>query len=80
MPNGRTFAFTKNIVDQYSVYGIILSRIQFCDLQGADEFCLKLREDALGVPVSSPLIQEYGSQDAGRLKTRCEAFIEQIEK
>ncbi|RJR18874.1 MAG: 2-hydroxyacyl-CoA dehydratase [Desulfobacteraceae bacterium] len=76
----RRLAFTKEMVEQFAVDGIILSRIQFCDLHGIDEFNFKLRENFLGVPVSSPLIQEYGSQDIGRLKTRCEAFIEQIEK
>jgi len=74
------FEYIKTMVDDHDVDGIILSRTQFCDLQGIDEFCLKLREQDLGVPVSSPLIQEYGSQDVGRLRTRCEAFIEQIEK
>jgi benzoyl-CoA reductase/2-hydroxyglutaryl-CoA dehydratase subunit BcrC/BadD/HgdB len=72
--------YIKRMVAEHAVDGIILSRIQFCDLQGIDDFCLKLREENLGVPVSSPLILEYGSQDTGRLKTRCEAFIEQIEK
>jgi len=74
------FKYIKRMVDDHEVDGIILSRIQFCDLQGIDEFCLKLREEDLGVPVSSPIIQDYGSQDVGRLRTRCEAFIEQIEK
>ncbi|MBL7203299.1 MAG: 2-hydroxyacyl-CoA dehydratase [Desulfobacteraceae bacterium] len=74
------FDYTKMMVDEHDVDGIILSRLQFCDLQAMDECCLKLREGNLGVPISSPLILDYGSQDLGRLRTRCEAFIEQIEK
>jgi len=73
------FNYIKKMIDEYNVDGIILSRIQFCDLQGIDDFCLKLHEEDIRVPVSSPLIQDYGSQDLGRLRTRCEAFIEQIE-
>jgi len=73
------FDYIKKMADEHDVDGIILSRIQFCDLQGIDDFCLKLHEQDLGVPISSPIIQDYGSQDVGRLRTRCEAFIEQIE-
>jgi len=74
------FEYIKRMVDGHDVGGIIFSRNQFCGLQGIDEFLFKLREEDVGVPVSSPLIQAYGSQDVGRLRTRWEAFIEQIEK
>ena len=39
----KRLAFTEDMIDQSAVDGINLSRIQFCELQGADEFCMKLR-------------------------------------
>ncbi|MBC8178147.1 MAG: 2-hydroxyacyl-CoA dehydratase [Desulfobacteraceae bacterium] len=72
--------YIKMMVDEYNVDGIIFNRIQSCDFYGTDGFLLKSRENDIGVPISEPLIQEYGGGDEGRLRTRCEAFIEQIEK
>jgi len=76
----KRLQYIKRMIDEYHVDGIILSRNQFCDLMGIDDFMLKLHTHELSVPVSSPMVQNYGSQDVGRLRTRCEAFIEQIEQ
>jgi benzoyl-CoA reductase/2-hydroxyglutaryl-CoA dehydratase subunit BcrC/BadD/HgdB len=74
------FAYLKTMVDEYNVEGIIYNRLKFCDLWGPEPFMLKLNEKELGIPMSAPLEQEYIAGDVGRVKTRCEAFIEQIEE
>jgi benzoyl-CoA reductase subunit C len=74
------FNYLKRIVDEYKGDGVIYSRLKFCDLWGPEPFMIKLREEELGVPLSSPIEQEYIPGDVGRLKTRCEGFIEQIEE
>jgi len=74
------FNYLKAMVDEYNVDGIIYNRLKFCDLWGPEPFMLKLNEKKLGIPMSAPLEQEYVAGDVGRLKTRCEAFIEQIEE
>jgi len=74
------FQNLQEMASAFRVDGILVTRQQFCDLHGVEAFFLKKREKELGVPFSAPLIQEYVGQDAGRLKTRIEAFIEQLER
>jgi len=76
----KRLSYVKDMVSEFRVDGVIVTRQQFCDLHGIEAFFLKKREKELGVPFSAPLIQEYVGQDTGRLRTRVEAFIEQIEK
>ncbi|RJR18865.1 MAG: 2-hydroxyacyl-CoA dehydratase [Desulfobacteraceae bacterium] len=72
-------AYAKNMIQEFAVDGVLITRHQFCDIHGSEAFSLKRHENEMGVPFSAPLIQEYLGEDAGRLKTRIEAFIEQIE-
>ena len=64
---------------QARVDGVIFERLIFCDPWGADQHNLLRRAKQEGdFPVLS-LSREYGIVPTGQLKTRVQAFLEQIE-
>nr|MDO8108918.1 2-hydroxyacyl-CoA dehydratase family protein [Candidatus Sigynarchaeota archaeon] len=69
--------YIQDQIREAHVDGVILERIEFCDLHGCSNMMLQhVLEDA-GVPVLS-LDREYFLGDTGRFKTRVEAFLEKI--
>lgn len=74
----RRFKFLKDQLKVAKIDGVIGTRIEFCDLNGCE--CMMYEHDLedLNVPMLS-LDRDYFLGDKGRFKTRCEAFIEQIE-
>jgi benzoyl-CoA reductase subunit C len=69
--------YIQDQIREAHVDGVILERIEFCDLHGCSNMMLQhVLEDA-GVPVLS-LDREYSLGDTGRFKTRVEAFLEKI--
>ncbi len=69
--------FIKEQVKNAKVDGVILQRIEFCDLHGADNMLFSHDLEALDIPVLN-IDREYLMSDVARFKTRVEAFIEQI--
>jgi len=69
--------FVKDQITKAQVDGVILQRLEFCDLHGTDNMLLSHDLEDLTVPVLS-IDREYLMSDIGRFKTRVEAFIEQI--
>ncbi|MHA1250889.1 MAG: 2-hydroxyacyl-CoA dehydratase, partial [Candidatus Helarchaeota archaeon] len=59
------------------VDGVILERMEFCDLHGVDNMLFMHELEEMNIPVLS-LDREYLMSDIARFKTRAEAFIEQI--
>ncbi len=67
-------------VKKHDINGVVLQRIEFCDLHGTANALLKHKlEEEHHVPVLS-IDKEYLPGDIARLKTRVEAFIERIER
>jgi bzd-type benzoyl-CoA reductase N subunit len=71
-------AFLKEQVERAGVRGVILQHIKFCDLHGTDNALLKRDLEKDGIPVME-LERQYGPlADAGRIRTRVQAFLERI--
>lgn len=71
-------AFLREQIERAGVKGVILQHIKFCDLHGTDNALLKRDLEKDGVPVME-LERQYGPlADAGRIRTRVQAFLERI--
>ena len=65
-------------VRRANVDGVVLVHNKFCDIHGVDNVQLRLALEEADVPVLQ-LEKEYGAKaDAGRMRTRVQAFLEQI--
>jgi bzd-type benzoyl-CoA reductase N subunit len=74
----RRRAFLKEQAERARVDGAILEHIKFCDLHGTDNALLKKDVEKAGIPVIE-LERQYGPlADAGRIRTRVQAFLERI--
>lgn len=74
----QRLAFLREQIERASVKGVILQHIKFCDLHGTDNALLKRDLEKDGVPVME-LERQYGPlADAGRIRTRVQAFLERI--
>jgi len=72
--------FIKKQAEQARIDGVILEHIKFCDVHGADNALLKNDLEKAGIPVLE-LERQYGPlADAGRIRTRVQAFYERIRK
>ena len=70
--------FILNQIERAHVKGVILQHIKFCDLHGTDNAMLKMDLEKKGI-ASIELEREYGPLgDAGRIRTRVQAFLEKI--
>jgi benzoyl-CoA reductase/2-hydroxyglutaryl-CoA dehydratase subunit BcrC/BadD/HgdB len=77
---GKRFAFLKEQVDRANVDGVILEQIKFCDLHGTDNALLKRDLEQEKIPALE-LERQYGPlADAGRIRTRVQAFLERIRR
>jgi benzoyl-CoA reductase subunit C len=71
-------AFLREQIERAGVEGVILQHIKFCDLHGTDNALLKRDLEKDGIPVME-LERQYGPlADAGRIRTRVQAFLERI--
>jgi benzoyl-CoA reductase/2-hydroxyglutaryl-CoA dehydratase subunit BcrC/BadD/HgdB len=74
----RRLAFLREQIERAGVKGVILQHIKFCDLHGTDNALLKRDLEKDGIPVME-LERQYGPlADAGRIRTRVQAFLERI--
>ena len=70
--------FIKAQVERAHVQGVILENIKFCDLHGTDNALLRNDLEKQGIPTIE-LERQYGPlADAGRIRTRVQAFLERI--
>jgi len=76
----RRLAFVKEQIERANADGAILEYIKFCDIHGTDNALLKKDLEEAGVPVIE-LERQYGPlADAGRIRTRVQAFLERIRR
>jgi benzoyl-CoA reductase subunit C len=72
------FELALDIARQAKVEGVVLQSITNCDLHGIDNVMLKRDFESNGIPVLV-LEREYDAlSDAGRIRTRVQAFLERI--
>lgn len=77
---GRRLDFVKQQAERARVDGVILEYIKFCDLHGTDNALLKRDLENAGIPVIE-LERQYGPlSDAGRIRTRIQAFLERVRR
>jgi benzoyl-CoA reductase subunit C len=69
--------FVSEMVDKFSVDGIIYQWIRYCDLWGGELFHLREKLKESGTPLLS-LEREYVLGGAGQVATRVQAFLERI--
>jgi len=74
------YHMVEQAVRDYKIDGIVRTRLQFCDLHGVENVFMNRQKEKMGAPMSAPLILDYIGQDEGRIRTRMEAFIEQLQK
>jgi benzoyl-CoA reductase subunit C len=77
---GERLAFLKEQARRARVDGVILEQIKFCDLHGTDNALLKRDLEHANIPALE-LERQYGPlADAGRVRTRVQAFLERIRR
>jgi bcr-type benzoyl-CoA reductase subunit C len=65
-------------IDRSRVDGVVMQNIRFCDLHGAENSLFARDLEKIGIP-SLRVEREYGPHiDAGRMKLRINAFLEQL--
>jgi len=73
----RRLNFIKNEINNAKIDGVILQRINNCDLHGCDNMLFEHELKDLEIPVIN-IDREYVQADTTRLQTRIEAFLEMI--
>jgi bzd-type benzoyl-CoA reductase N subunit len=74
----RRLAFVMDQIERSRADGVILEHIKFCDQHGTDNALFKHFLEREGIPVIE-LERQYGPlADAGRVRTRVQAFLERI--
>ncbi|TXT64862.1 MAG: putative 2-hydroxyglutaryl-CoA dehydratase [Promethearchaeota archaeon] len=73
----RRFKFVKQEINRARIDGVILQRINNCDLHGCDNNFISKELKKLDIPVYN-FDRENFQSDTTRLKTRLEAFIEMM--
>lgn len=76
-PNPNRLSHVEEMVETYHADGVIHYGLQFCQPYLMEAIPLEKRLDKQGIPVLR-IETDYSSEDAGQLKTRTEAFREQI--
>ncbi|HEY3449591.1 MAG TPA: 2-hydroxyacyl-CoA dehydratase family protein [Myxococcales bacterium] len=74
---GRRARFIGDTVREWGCDGVVLDRLSFCAIWAAEAFVLRRRLKEHGVPVLE-IEGELGGSGEGQLRTRLEAFAEQI--
>lgn len=64
-------------IDEYSVDGVIIESIKFCDLWGYESSSLSAALRKAGIPVLT-IEREYTQGAEGQLRTRIQAFLESM--
>jgi benzoyl-CoA reductase/2-hydroxyglutaryl-CoA dehydratase subunit BcrC/BadD/HgdB len=73
----RRLEFLKNEIKRANIDGVLLQRINNCDLHGCDNMLYEHELKDLDIPVFN-IDRESFQADTTRLQTRIEAFLEMI--
>ncbi|RMD82536.1 MAG: 2-hydroxyacyl-CoA dehydratase [Candidatus Dadabacteria bacterium] len=75
----RRAAFLRELIDEFSVDGVIGERMMFCDVWCAEHYMNDLDFKEQGVPFLQ-IDREYVMAATGQLRTRVQAFLESMGK
>ena len=75
----RRLEFLKNEIKRAKIDGVLLQRINNCDLHGCDNMLFEHELKELDIPIIN-IDRENSIEDTTRLQTRIEAFLEMINK
>lgn len=67
----------KEMAKEFSVAGIIYEKIKFCNLYGEEYILIRDEIKGLDIPIL-PLEREYNQAGTGQMKTRIQAFFENL--
>ncbi|MBD3228565.1 MAG: 2-hydroxyacyl-CoA dehydratase [Candidatus Lokiarchaeota archaeon] len=70
-------ALVKELINESKVDGAIFERISFCDPHGVDNIMISKELEKMDIP-TLVLERDYQIGDAGRFRTRVQAFLERI--
>jgi len=70
-------AYLENIRMEYAVNGVIAEKLKFCDLWGGEMYLMKQESKKKNFPILLLERELYGSGE-GQIRTRIQAFLEQI--
>ncbi len=73
----RRFDYLMNIKDEYSIDGIIIEKLKFCDLWGGEIYLYRAESKNKNIPLLFMEREVYGG-GTGQIKTRVQAFLEKI--
>ena len=74
----KRFDFVKKQAERAKIDGAVLEAIKFCDFHAGDNALFRNELEKAGIPTLE-LERQYGPlADAGRIRTRAQAFIERI--
>ena len=74
----KRFDFVKKQAERAKIDGVVLEAIKFCDFHAGDNALFRNELEKAGIPTLE-LEWQYGPlADAGRIRTRTQAFIERI--
>lgn len=73
----RRLEFLKDEIKKANIEGVLLQRINNCDLHGCDNMLFSHELKELEIPVLN-IDREFYQSDTNRLQTRIEAFLEMI--
>jgi len=74
---GQIVTYTKGMVEEFNIDGVILERIRCCDLWGGATLLLQKRFEELEIPLLI-IDREYITSGVGQISTRVQAFLEMI--
>ncbi len=78
-PNDERIENVIKLAKEYNVDGVVYTSLMFCGPYSVEYNKVKKALDAAGIPVIK-IDTDYGMEDVGQIKTRIEAFIEQIKE
>ncbi len=76
-PNTERIENIIKLAKEYNVDGVVYTSLMFCDPYAVEYTKVKKALDMAGIPVLK-IETDYGMEDAGQIKTRVEAFLEQL--
>ena len=68
----------KAMVEQSQADGVVFQRLRYCDLWGGEQLDIRKKMRDAGIPLLT-LEREYKLGATGQMKTRVQAFLEQLE-
>ncbi len=74
---GERLEYIRSMVRDFNVDGVVFVRLAFCELWGFEQYSLARDLKQLGIPLLC-LDREYSQSNAGQVKTRVQAFLEEL--